>query len=86
MFRYQDTGKLSQPQESQRMVVTEVRQVTYLHNNPNPKISEPITSEGFETVTEMVVSQGYVCVPKVVGHKTVDGRRDSQIKRPKEEE
>lgn len=83
MFRYADTGKVSQPKEMQRKVVTAVRKVTYLNNHPNPKVTEPIVSEGYETVTELVVSPSYNEAPQVVENKTVDGRQDSQIRRPK---
>lgn len=76
MFYYQDTGKLSEPRELQRKVITEVRQVTYVNNNPDPKANEPLTTTGFEPVKEMVVSSSYVVVPKVVGSKTVDNRSE----------
>lgn len=75
MFRYADNGKVSQARELQRRVVTEVRTVTYLNNNPDPKKEEPLTTEGFEVVKEIVVSQDYaLSVPKVVGTKMIDNR------------
>lgn len=73
MFHYQDTGKVSQPKESQRKVVTEVRKVTYLNKHPDEKVLEPVVTEGFETVKEIVVSPGCgEVIPKIVGTKTVD--------------
>ena len=86
MFRYADTGKQSKPGELARKVVTAVRKVTYLHNHPNPKVTEPIRSEGYETVEEKIVSPEYNEAPVVVGHKEVDGRREHQIRRPEQEE
>jgi len=86
MFRYADTGKVSKPRELQRKVVTAVRKVTYMNNHPDPKVTEPILSEGFETVTEAVVSPEYIGVPLIVGTKTVDGRQESQIRRPVRED
>lgn len=84
MFHYQDTGKLSKPKESQRKVVTEVRKVTYLNNLPDEEIKEliklgqpvlPVTTVGYETVKEMVVSPEFCdIIPKVVETKTVDAR------------
>jgi len=74
MFYYEDTKKLSKPKESQRRVVTEVREVTYYNNHPDEKVVEPVVTKGYETVTEMVVSQDFTCIPKVVGTKTVDAR------------
>lgn len=86
MFRYADTGKQSKPGELARKVVTAVRKVTYMNNHPNPKVTEPIITEGFETVEEQIVSPEYNQAPRVVGHKEVDGRREHQIRRPDREE
>lgn len=84
MFRYSDNNKVSKPRELQRKVVTAVRKVQYLNNHPNPKVTEPIVSYGYETVTEVVVSPEFeLAVPTVVGAKEVDGRREHQIRRPK---
>lgn len=86
MFRYADTNKVSKPKEFQRRVVTEVRRVTYINNHPDPKVTEPIISEGFETVQEMVVSPDYPNItPIFCEEKTVDGRRESQIRQVEEE-
>lgn len=85
MFRYQDTNKLSKPKEAQRRVVTELRKVTYMNNHPDSKVEEPILSEGYETVREMVVSPDFIAVPRIVDTKTVDGRQEHQIRREEEE-
>jgi hypothetical protein len=82
MFKYQDTNKVSQLRESQYKVVTEVRTVTYLNDNPNPKILEPVTTTGYETVKELVVSPGKVVTPRVVGSKTVDNRNKEEKRKP----
>jgi hypothetical protein len=78
MFKYQDTNQVSKSGESQRKVVTKIRQVTYLNNHPNPKVEAPIESRGFEVVEEKIVSGDYQGEPEIVGERTVDGRRDSQ--------
>lgn len=80
MFRYQDTKKLSVPGEIQHKVVTEVRQVTYINNDPDPKAEIPLTTVGFETVKEEVRSPGSTFVPIVVGSKTVDNRKEEKPK------
>lgn len=80
MFRYQDTKKVSQPGELQRKIITEVRRVTYLNDNPNPKVTEPVITEGYEPVKELVVSSQFVNVVKTVGQKTVDNRKQKDIK------
>lgn len=85
MFRYQDNNKLSKPKESQRRVVTELRKVTYMNNHPDPKVEEPIISEGWEIVQELVVSPDFIVVPTIVDSKTVDGRQEHQIRRKEEE-
>lgn len=75
MHRYANNNKVSGPRELQRKVVTEVRQVTYLNNNPDPKKEEPLTTMGIETVTEISVSPDFVTgFPKIVGTKTIDNR------------
>lgn len=73
MFRYQDTNKVSKPKESQRKVVVEVRKVTYLNKHPDERVIEPVITEGYETVKEVVVSPDFnQVIPKVVDSKTVN--------------
>lgn len=75
MFKYSDINKVSQPRELQRKVVTEARKVTYLNNNPDPKSEEPLVTEGWEIVSEMVVSQNYPLItPIFCESKTIDNR------------
>lgn len=78
MFRYQDSNQVSKSGEVQRKVVTKVRQVSYLNNHPNPKVTEPIVSVGYEVVEEKIVGPDYSGEPQIVGEKTVDGRNDNQ--------
>jgi hypothetical protein len=64
MFRYDDTGKLSQPGEKQNKVIVKTRKMTY--HNPildrkgkpviDRKTKEPLikTSYGYEIVKEIV--------------------------------
>lgn len=80
MFRYQDNNKVSVAGEIQHKVVTEVRSVTYINNNPDPKAEIPLTTVGFETVKEEVRSPGSSVVPRVVGSKTVDNRKEGKPK------
>ncbi len=75
MFRYQDTGKQSQPKEKQVKQVVATRKVTYINPHPNPKVKEPVITEGFEIVKEITVSPenvGRLVSPESVGSKTVE--------------
>lgn len=78
MFYYHDTKKRSQPGESQRKVVLEMRKVTYLNDSPNPSVAEPVVTYGFETVLEKAVSPDYNEAPKIVEQKTVDNRNPNR--------
>lgn len=79
MFYYQDNGKLSKSGELQRKVVTKIREVTYINDSPNPKVAEPITTQGFEIVEEIVASLEFTAIPQVVGQKTVDKRNPERV-------
>lgn len=79
MFYYQDTRKLSKYGELQRKVVTKIREVTYINDSRNPKVAEPITTQGFEIVEEIVASPDFQCIPQVVGQKTVDKRNPDRV-------
>ena len=86
MFYYSDTGKLSQPKESQRVVVTQLRKVTYLNDSPNPTVGEPVVTEGYETVKEAAVSPEWFGEPTVVDEKTIDNRNPNRVVKFKEDE
>jgi hypothetical protein len=79
MFYYQDTGKVSRPNEAQRKVVTKIRQVTYYNDPVNPSVEEPVVSYGTEIVEEVAVSPGYTGSPVVVGRKTIDRRNPNRV-------
>jgi len=74
MFRYDNSGKQSAPKEKQVKHVCQVRKVTYYNNHPDPKKKEPIISEGWEIVREIVVDPSIplTLTPDVVGVKTVE--------------
>lgn len=83
MFKYDDNGKQSQPREAQRKVVTAIRKVTYLNNHPDPKVLEPLVTEGYETVIEANVSLNIQSInPDVIGSKTVDNRKVEVKRKP----
>ncbi len=86
MFYYSDTNKLSKPSELMRKVVTEIRKVTYLNDSPNPTVSEPVVTYGYETVKEVAVSPEWYGEPTVVEEKTIDNRNPNRIVKRVEEE
>jgi hypothetical protein len=80
MFRYADTGKLSQSGESQKLVATKIRRVAYINDSPNPTVAEPVYSYGSEIVEEAAVSPEYFNSPEVViGTKTIDQRNPNRV-------
>lgn len=85
MFRYDNVNSSSAPKEKQVKHVCEVRKVTYYNRHPDPKVKEPIVSEGWEIVKEIVVSPTIpLSMPaEVVGHKTVE---NMTVKKPKKKQ
>ena len=57
MFRYEDTGRLSEPREKQTKVVTERRDKTYTREIFDKKgnFKKTLEYKGWEIVTEMVI-------------------------------
>jgi hypothetical protein len=82
MFKYQDTGKVSEKGEQQLKIVTKVREVTYYNDSSDPKIAKPVITKGFEIVEEKVVSPNFKSsLPLIVGQKTVDNRNPNRVVR-----
>lgn len=75
MFKYDNSNRQSKPKEKQIKHVAQVRKVTYINPNKDPKKKDqPIISEGWEIVREIVTDpQVPLTMPAdVVGSKTVE--------------
>ncbi len=75
MFRYDNSLGQSQPKEKQIKHVSQIRKVTYINPNPDPKKKDkPIISEGWEIVKEIVVDPTVplTMAADVVDQKTVE--------------